>query len=113
MSTSWLDDIHAVGDRPERSGAVCTGIEVHQGKTQLWNRAGVAPASSATLTAATRVADPSAIVWRGDPHLPPEEPHWAIPVVGNFKDVRFHTMFNFGHVWAALLKIRVLFGHPS
>ena len=46
---------------------------MHQGKTQLWNRAGVAPAGSAALTAAARVADPSAIVWRGDPHLPPEE----------------------------------------
>ena len=80
---AFLDDIYAVGDRPERSGAAYTaiqeelrthtGIEVHQGKTQLWNRAGVAPAGSAALTAAARVADPSAIVWRGDPHLPPEE----------------------------------------
>ena len=81
---AFLDDIYAVGDRPERSGAAHTaiqeelrthtGIEVHQGKTQLWNRAGVAaPAGSAALTAAAQVADPSAIVWRGDPHLPPEE----------------------------------------
>ena len=42
-------------------------------KSQLWNRPGVAPAGSAALTAAARVAGPSAIVWRGDPHLPPEE----------------------------------------
>ena len=80
---AFLDHIYAVGDRPERSGAAYTaiqeelwthtGIEVHQGKTQLWNRAGVAPAGSAALTAAARVADPSAVVWRGDPHLPTEE----------------------------------------
>ena len=60
---AFLVDIYAVGDRPERSGAACTaiqeelrthtGVEVHQGKTQLWNRAGVAPAGSAALTAAT------------------------------------------------------------
>ena len=50
-----------------------TGIEVHQGKTQLWNRAGVALAGSAALTAAARLADPSAIMWRGDPRLPPDE----------------------------------------
>ena len=44
---AFLDDIYAVGDRPERSGAADTaiqeesrthtGIEVHQEKTQLWN----------------------------------------------------------------------------
>ena len=77
---AFLDDIYAVGERPGRTAAAYTaiqeemrthtGIEVHQGKTQLWNRAGVTPAGSAALTAAARVADPSAIVWRGDPHLP-------------------------------------------
>ena len=30
-------------------------------------------AGSAVLTAAARVGDPTAIVWRGDPHFPPEE----------------------------------------
>ena len=31
---------------------------------------------------------------------------------GNFKDVRFFPMFNFGHFWAALLKISGFLPHP-
>ena len=66
MSASWRFWMtsNAVGDRPEGSGAAYTaiqeelrthtGIEVHQGKTQLWNRVGVAPAGSAALTVAVR-----------------------------------------------------------
>ena len=50
-----------------------TGIEVHQGKTQLWSKAGVTPAGSELLTAVGRVATPTAIVWRGDLELPPED----------------------------------------
>ena len=44
-------------------------ISVHQGKTQLWNRAGVVPSGTEVLTAATRVEDEDVIVWRGDPEL--------------------------------------------
>ena len=39
-------------------------IQVHHGKTQLWNRGGEAPRGW---------LDPDAIVWRGDPELPPSE----------------------------------------
>ena len=48
-------------------------IQVHQGKTQLWNRDGVMPHGTAALTAAARIEDEDAIVWRGDPALPPQE----------------------------------------
>ena len=46
-----------------------TGIQIHHSKTQLWNRAGVAPVGSVALTAAVQVLDPDAIVWRGDAEL--------------------------------------------
>ena len=80
---AFLDDIYAVDERPDRTEAVHTaieqelrthtGIEVHQVETQLWNKAGVTPAGSEILTAAAKVANPTAIVWRGDLELPPEE----------------------------------------
>ena len=41
------------------------------GKTQIWNRAGEAPRGWRALTAATRLVDPEAVVWRGGPSLPP------------------------------------------
>ena len=53
---AFLDDIYVVGDRPERSGAANTAIQeelrtqASRVKTQLWNRAGVAPAGSVALT---------------------------------------------------------------
>ena len=43
---------------------------MHHGKTQVWNRAGVPPTGLEAMTAAARTADPTAIVWRGDPSLP-------------------------------------------
>ena len=52
-------------------------IRLHQGKTQLWNRGGVAPEGWDRLTA----SDPSAVVWKGDPSLPASgswEHLWAI-----------------------------------
>ena len=80
---AFLDDIYAVDERQDRTEAVYTameqelrfhtGIEVHQGKTQIWNKAGVTPTGSERLTAVARVADPTAIVWRGDLGLLHEE----------------------------------------
>ena len=46
-------------------------IEVHQGKTQLWNRDGVMPSGCEAMTIAARAPDENAIVWRGDHELPP------------------------------------------
>ena len=48
-------------------------IQVHHGKTQLWNRGGEAPRGWRARTAAARQVDPDAIVWRGDPELHPSE----------------------------------------
>ena len=65
---------------PDRVADVCASlqaelwrherIQVHQGKTQLWNRDGH---GTDALTAAARIEDEDAIVWRGDPALPPQE----------------------------------------
>ena len=75
---AFLDDIYAVCS-PGRTADVITtiqeqiatvGIRVHDGKTQLWNRAGRAPTGAQALTAAARRSDPDAIVWRGDTHPP-------------------------------------------
>ena len=46
-------------------------ISVHHGKFQIWNRAGEEPRGCRVLTAAVRLVDPEAVVWRGDPSLPP------------------------------------------
>ena len=45
-------------------------IQVHHGKTQLWNPGGEAPRGWRALTAAARLVDPDAIVWRRDHELP-------------------------------------------
>ena len=46
-------------------------IQVHFGKTQVWNRGGIEPAGMEDLTRAARMVKPDAVVWKGDPHLPP------------------------------------------
>ena len=48
-------------------------IEVHHGKTQVWNRSGVLPSGIEALTRAARVVKPDAVVWKGDPNLPPTQ----------------------------------------
>ena len=50
-----------------------SAIRVHHGKTKQWNKGGVEPSGTAALTAAARISDPDAIVWCGDPALPPSE----------------------------------------
>ena len=79
---AFLDDIYVVC-APERVADIHASLQVelwrharisvHQGKTQLWNRAGVVPSGTEALTAAARVEDEDAIVWRGDPELPEVE----------------------------------------
>ena len=59
-------------------------IQVH-GKTQLWNRGGEVPRGAPT--AAARLVDPDAVVWRGDPEqaiagADPSDPRSAKCVVG-------------------------------
>ena len=77
---AFVDDIYVVCS-PERVSDVYTSlqhelwrhsrIEVHQGKTQLWNRDGVMPSGCEAMTIAARAQDENAIVWRGDHELPP------------------------------------------
>ena len=78
---AFLDDIYVVCS-PDRVADVHASlqaelwrharIQVHQGKTQLWYRDGVTPRGTEALTAAARIEDEDAIVWRGDPALPPQ-----------------------------------------
>ena len=84
---AFLDDIYLVC-RPNRVAAVYeiirqklqrhTNIDIHSGKTKMWNRSGEKPSGEKPsgvdqLTAAARVQDPCAIVWRGDLELPVSE----------------------------------------
>ena len=79
---AFMDDIY-VSSKPDRTGALHQSLDremweharirLHQGKTQLWNRGGVAPEGWEMLTVAARRSDPSAVVWKGDPSLPVSE----------------------------------------
>ena len=45
-------------------------ISIHFGKTKLWNASGTELTGVAGLSAAARMHDPQAVVWRGDQGLP-------------------------------------------
>ena len=47
-------------------------VNIHYGKTQVWNRGGVAPEGIDELTRLARLVKPAAVVWRGDTQLPVE-----------------------------------------
>ena len=55
-------------------------IQVRDGKTQVWNRAGEEPVGIPELTARARIQDPNAVVWRGDAGLDPGQR--ALTVLG-------------------------------
>ena len=68
----FLDDIYIVY-APSRVGEVHlllqrhlleTGMQVHQGKTKIWNAGGFKPSVAEVLTARARVNHPEAVVWR-------------------------------------------------
>ena len=75
---AFLDDIYIVTE-PERVRTVLTlvenallawaGISIHQGKTKIWNQAGIQPPGCEMLERLARVVDQHAHVWRG-PELP-------------------------------------------
>ena len=46
-------------------------IRLNLGKTQVWNKAGTEPNGVETMTRGARASKPDAMVWRGDPLLPP------------------------------------------
>ena len=55
------------------SCGVHSRIQIHQGKTQLWNEGGVPPPVWETLAAHAWRSDPDAVVWRGDRSLPEDQ----------------------------------------
>ena len=79
---AFHDDIYVVTS-PERTCEVHTilrealwdnsRIQIHVGKTQIWNRAGVVPRDFDKLLRAARLVDPHAKLWFGDMAAPPEE----------------------------------------
>ena len=76
---AFLDDVYIIC-APDRAGDVHkilqeevwrhAKIQVHHGKTKMWNRSGTTPAGEEELTASARVLDPDAVVWRGNHALP-------------------------------------------
>ena len=44
-------------------------INIHHGKTQVWNRGGIAPEGIEELTRLAKLVKPEAVVWRGDANL--------------------------------------------
>ena len=65
-----MGEVHAILEK-----ALCekTGINIHQGKTKSWNKAGIKPSMTNGLTCAARLVDPDAFVLRGDWALPPSQ----------------------------------------
>ena len=45
-------------------------ISLHNGKTKVWNRGGIAPSGWSNLQQMASKEDPGAVVWRGDTFLP-------------------------------------------
>ena len=79
---AFHDDIYTVS-QPERVGDIHnllrdelwhhSRIQIHAGKTQIWNRGGFEPLGHAALLEVARMADPEAKLWFGDLEDRPEE----------------------------------------
>ena len=77
---AYLDDIYTATGPARVDGAHVAveeelwshaRIHLHHGKTQVWNRGGTEPSGMEVLTQAARAVKPGAVVWHGDPLLPP------------------------------------------
>ena len=112
---AYLDDVYVIC-RPERVVEIFkileeemlahSQIQLHFGKTQVWNRAGVAPPGINSLTRSARVVKPDFIVWRGDASLPLEQQ--GVKILGvpvgpeyvrhflSLKSVEHETLFDTG-----------------
>ena len=76
---AFLDDLYVIC-RPDRVQAVHQSmvrelwdhakISLHNGKTKVWNRGGIAPSGWSNLQQMAVDEDPDAVVWRGDTSLP-------------------------------------------
>ena len=79
---AFHDDIYVVS-QPERTVEIhdilredlwdYSRIQIHAGKTQIWNRGGHIPTNHDTLLRAAQVEDPEAQIWFGSLEAPPEE----------------------------------------
>ena len=79
---AFLDDIYLVS-QPERTAIAHrelghqlrtrAGISLHAGKTQIWNKSGRCPPGCEGIFEAAIVADPNAMVWKGDQTLPTDQ----------------------------------------
>ena len=49
------------------------GIQIHQGKTKVWNQGGIVPIGVERLEVETHRIDLEAIVWRGNSDIPTEQ----------------------------------------
>ena len=67
------DRVAAIHQLLEREMWDRARIQLHQGKTQFWNRGGSSPHGWEAMTAVARVGDPTAVLWKGDSSLPPSE----------------------------------------
>ena len=75
---AFLDDIVISTPEPDSVAEELWSharIQVHFGKTQVWNRGGIEPEGMEDLTRAAR-----RVVWKGDPHQPP--PQQGLRVLG-------------------------------
>ena len=76
---AFLDDVYVVSE-PERIGElhntlrrdlwIHSRIQIHAGKTKIWNRGGHVPPDHDVLFAAARMEDPNAQIWFGDLQTP-------------------------------------------
>ena len=87
----------------EASGRMREGERLMAFLRALSTKSGEAPTRVEALQVAAARVDPDESVWRSDLHSGPSETGITIlgTPVGNFKDVRFYPMLNFGLFWAA------------
>ena len=86
---AFHDDTYVVS-QPERSCEIHgilraalwnhSRIQLHAGKLQMWNRAGIVPRGHDALLAAAQIVDPTAQIWFGDHDAP--APERGIRVLG-------------------------------
>ena len=79
---AFLDDVHVVTTPPRVADSYAhldralwehAGIRINQGKTQIFNRAGVFPPGCQHILRAGRQLTPPVVVWRGDSAVPSDQ----------------------------------------
>ena len=77
---AFLDDIIVATPEPDRVTPLwlkncgpTPRSRATSAKGQVWNRGGIEPAGMEDPSSAARLEKPDAVVWKGDPHLPPHQ----------------------------------------